>query len=175
MNSVTDEERRSTVRQMYSRYKRRFAGVNDISAEELLQLQSDPQSKIVLVDCRKPQEMDVSVMQGHVVTPAELEDMDLSDPELQIVFYCTVGYRSGLAAKKFAKKSGIPKNRIYNLAGSCLSWAHAGGKLVSRATGEVVKKLHVVSVVSVTKASFTKWTLRVYEVWSILGLGAQRV
>ena len=144
MASEDDKDRLTLVKKMYRRYKRKFAAVNDMWPEELMQLQSDPEANVLLVDCRKQEEIDVSVIEGNVVTQDELEEMDVDDATLQIVFYCTIGYRSGLAAKKFARKRGYSKERVFNLAGSCLSWAHAGGKFVNRATGEVVKRVHVV-------------------------------
>ena len=57
--------------------------------------------------------------------------------EKEIVCYCTIGFRSGLFAKKLEGR-GIPAS---NLKGSLLAWTYEQGQLVD-AAGESTKQVH---------------------------------
>ncbi|MEM7051301.1 MAG: rhodanese-like domain-containing protein [Acidobacteriota bacterium] len=130
-SAMTDAEKLAEIRQMYDGYRSDFPEVEDISAEELLALREN--RPVVIVDVRKTKERRISTIPG-AITPEELGTL----PEgALVVTYCTVGYRSGLHADKL-RRQGI---EVKNLAGSLLSWAHAGGDLVD-AEGPT-KRLHV--------------------------------
>jgi rhodanese-related sulfurtransferase len=45
----------------------------------------------------------------------------------QVVVYCTIGYRSGLYAKRLDKQD----RHVFNLKGGILAWAHAGQAAVN--------------------------------------------
>ena len=57
--------------------------------------------------------------------------------EKEIVCYCTIGFRSGLFAKKLGGR-GIPAS---NLKGSLLAWTYEQGELVDAAGGST-KQVH---------------------------------
>lgn len=117
-----------------------------------------PGKPIILVDCRTPGERAVSRLPGSIPQEAfearlkgqgssasskggdssEATGAAASLEGATVVAYCTIGYRSGLFANGLAKDHGL---KAYNLRGSILSWAHAGGALVD-ATGKPTKRLH---------------------------------
>lgn len=109
--------------------------------------------KLVVVDCRGDKEMRVSRIPGAVSSEEfELEEQPVRlrapgggqpgrelDDEDVVVCYCTIGYRSGKFAEKL-QKHGFA-GRAFNLEGSLLGWAHAGGQLVD-ADGQPTNKVH---------------------------------
>ncbi|GAB7079040.1 rhodanese-like domain-containing protein [Megalodesulfovibrio paquesii] len=135
--AADDESRRKQAQAMFEASKAEdFAQVADIHAEEVLKLQQHG-VRVLLVDTRAPAERAVSILPG-AVTEAQFE----ADPELRrgaiVVAYCTIGYRSGMLAKKMAGQ-GVS---VLNLYAGMLDWVHAGGTLVD-AQGHPTNKLHV--------------------------------
>jgi sodium/bile acid cotransporter 7 len=129
------EDRSSLIDSMYADYREEFPGIGEISAEELIELLGT--EELVLVDVREPEERAVSVIPGSI----SREDFELSKDgyrDKTIVVHCTIGYRSGVYTKELASE-GIAAR---NLAGSILSWTHAGGDVVTLG-GVKTKRVHV--------------------------------
>ena len=148
---LDDQAKEQKILAMYQAYKSKsFPNIPDISVMELLKLKS--QEKIVLVDVREPREQRVSMIPD-AISVSDFEKNFQHYKNEKVVLYCTIGYRSGLYARKLLKKNV----KAMNLAGSVLAWAHAGKTFVGP-NGET-KRVHVYS---------KKWNLlpREYEpVW----------
>jgi len=134
--TMSDKEKRERIETLYRKYERKFPKVEGIAAAEL-KADLKEGREVVLVDVRKPEEQEVSMIPG-AITQAEFEQRQDSLRDKTIVTYCTAGYRSGLYAKKLEKKGW----RVLNLEGSLLSWTHAGGPLTD-SEGEPTKRVHV--------------------------------
>ena len=161
--AVPAAERAAAVDAMYARYTDRHEakfGVRwpDVCAADALELlratplpakdEADPdaatRARPIFVDCRTAPEVSVSKIPG-ALTESEyralLQAADRGKHEdRRVVAYCTVGYRSG----KFvvAERARRPGADVVNLAGSLLSWTHAGGPLVD-SEGRPTARLHV--------------------------------
>jgi sodium/bile acid cotransporter 7 len=115
--------------------------VKEITAAELLvKSQGGSRQNLIIVDCRDNAEQKVSIIPG-AVPKKHFETMLETDSEAvkakEVVAYCTIGYRSGLYAKKLGSK-GIAAS---NLKGSMLAWTHEGGELVDL-TGVSTRNVH---------------------------------
>jgi rhodanese-related sulfurtransferase len=118
-----------------ARFKAQFPEVTHLEPAELKQMLRD--GPITLVDVRAPEECDVSMIPG-AVRPDALPD---PPPPRPIVFYCTAGYRSSLAAIQLAAKA--PAAQIFSMVG-ILPWVHEGGEIVD-ADGRPTRRLHLFS------------------------------
>ena len=77
------------------------------------------------------------------MSPSEVESFAGDLPAgATIVTYCTVGYRSGLAAVTLEKRIGRP---VFNLDGGIIAWFNDGGTVVD-AGGEETDKIDAFSV-----------------------------
>ena len=131
----TDAAGKERIEALYAKYKESFPETPEVTVAQLVQMRKD--GAVTLVDGREERERQVSRIPGSV-TLADLE-ADLGGYKgKDIVVYCTVGYRSGLAAKKLREK-GL---QAFNLKGGILSWAHAGQKLIDE-HGKETKRVHV--------------------------------
>ena len=150
-------------RKKSSFYHRRFSDVKPMSSEELLELrgkckranenddgEAPPQQPpIVLVDARSAPERDVSMIPGAVsLGEFEQDIVKKLPPDATVVVYCTIGYRSGVSARRLGEKHGI-EGRIRNLDG-IVSYTHAVGdnpdesiQLVNSETGESTNIVHI--------------------------------
>lgn len=147
---ISDADKRDSILAMYHEYQASVGPCEQMTPAELLARQptlragaaSRAPSDIIVVDCRTAAERNVSIIPGSV-TQAELEIQCRDDPAYAvgrpIVCYCTIGYRSGLAARQLTA-NGLP---AANLVGSLLLWAHEGGALVDPRTGNEVRRMHV--------------------------------
>ena len=120
---------------MYRNYAKAFPEVEAISVAELQQWQQ--QDDVILVDVREPAERFVSILPGAISREDFERDRDRYRHKT-IVPYCTIGYRSGLYAQDL-QTQGF---QVFNLAGSILSWTHAGGTLVDP-EGTTTHRVHV--------------------------------
>eukprot|EP00924_Labyrinthula_sp_SR-Ha-C_P013790 maker-scaffold_5-snap-gene-13.10-mRNA-1 protein AED:0.08 eAED:0.08 QI:0/0.75/0.4/1/1/1/5/0/194 len=137
--NMSDENKKELIETMYKAFAPRFKSVPEITADEILQKENQ---SFVLVDVREDAETSISRIKGSI-TKKEYEKKDFKlDPSSSLVFYCTIGYRSGEYAKKVITEGKFPSTKIYNLKGSVLSWAHAGGKLVDK-DENITKTVHV--------------------------------
>jgi rhodanese-related sulfurtransferase len=131
----TDDQKKEVVYRMYQEYKdQNFPHVHSMSPGEamaLLQAQ-----KVVFVDVRKPDEMEVSMLPGAVTQQQYVENADSYGDET-VVVYCTIGQRSGLFARELADGGKV----VFNLTGGILAWTLEGGKV--RNAGGEVKRIHV--------------------------------
>ncbi len=92
---------------------------------------------VTLVDVRAPRERAVSQIPGAI--PEAVFEQRLDEFEGRpVLFYCTIGYRSGLATKRWRRR-GI---EAFNLRGGILAWTHAAGPLVDP-NGKPTRRVHV--------------------------------
>ena len=120
MQNPTDATKLEMIIQGYARSKQNFPEVQDISATDLRD--RSEHEDLVVVDVRSPAERAVSMIKG-AISSAEFEQNRDQYKDSTVVTYCTIGHRSGLYAKKLQAEG----TRVLNLAGSVLSWSHAGG------------------------------------------------
>jgi rhodanese-related sulfurtransferase len=80
----------------------------------------DVKKEFILVDVREPVEQAVSMIKGAITKKKFLENPSQFKGKT-IVPYCTIGYRSGLFAKKLQQRGF----KALNLKGGILSWVHA--------------------------------------------------
>jgi len=144
-DSKSDAERKEIAEQMYSKYKTKLPKVNEVGAEELQQWLKSSTQKVLLVDTRKTEEVEISRIPG-AITESEFEDLSESNPEgldeyEKVVFYCTIGYRSALSVDKHARNMPAAKDKFFNLKGSILLWLHNGGEVVT-GENETTKQVH---------------------------------
>jgi len=132
----TDAERRVALDKVYNRYDIVFGAVPEVDAPTLRkQLQgAEPP---VLVDVRPDHERKVSVLPGAISLDAFNADRSAYAGR-PVVTYCTVGVRSGIAAKKL-QKDGI---NATNFKGSILAWTLEGAPLVTP-SGAPTQQVHV--------------------------------
>ncbi|TAE30150.1 MAG: rhodanese-like domain-containing protein [Candidatus Kapaibacterium sp.] len=123
------------------------SAVQEISVEELSeQLQQHP-SQILLFDVREEKEYVVSHIQGAVRLSPEIKSEEFrrvlgrTAPEKKIVFYCSVGKRSGDAVcrlERAAKESGA--EAVFNLTGGIFRWHNSSLPVVNEQG--VVRSVH---------------------------------
>jgi rhodanese-related sulfurtransferase len=127
--------KKQQIDQMYERYQQKaFPSVSTVMVEELLGW-VQPED-IALVDVRTPKERAVSMIPSAITLEEFQENLD-AYADHKIVYYCTIGYRSGIEAKK-AQKKGLDAHNLY---GGVLAWSHAGQPFV-RSEGET-RDIHV--------------------------------
>jgi sodium/bile acid cotransporter 7 len=134
-NSLSNSEKYERVVAMFSNYANDFPGVPALTPEDAKQLLAS--GTAILVDVRTPAERSVSMIPGAIAT----DDYERRAAEFdgkRVITYCTIGYRSGLYARKLRER-GVD---AANLAGSILAWAHAGGEFVDP-SGKPTRKLHI--------------------------------
>ncbi len=130
-----DAERMSRISEMYRDYRTSFPLAPEISARDALALWKD--GKAQFVDVREEKEMEVSILPG-AVTWRQYRAAVSSYANKKVVFYCTIGYRSGERTQMAMENMAA---NIYNLAGGILAWLHAGGEVYK--DGKPVKRVHV--------------------------------
>jgi rhodanese-related sulfurtransferase len=102
-------------------------------------------SLLILIDIRSPAEQKISMIPGAMTPEAFALRFRGGLPDsLQVVAYCTIGYRSGLFTQQLIEK-GV---KARNLEGGILLWTHAGGPLeipssLPGEAGTPTKKVHV--------------------------------
>ena len=130
----SDEVKRQKIEDMYDGYKKQFPDIQDLSAQNAMNLTAD--RRTVLIDIREPREQQVSMLPG-AITEKDFMNNPLKYKDAVKIAYCTISYRSGKFAQKLQRK-GIP---VYNLRGGILAWVHAGGKVYDQ-NGET-HRIHV--------------------------------
>jgi len=120
---MSDDAKRQKIDAMYEKVRRNFAGVDEITPEQLPALQQ--REHVVLVDVRTPEEQAVSMIPG-AITAEQLEQHSAEHQGATLVPYCTIGGRSGQYAEAMKARGW----KVYNLKGAILAWTHAGGDLV---------------------------------------------
>lgn len=110
--------------------------VGDVPLQQVEILRDADRSILILVDVRSPAERDVSVITG-AISLAELEQLR-PIPKVRVIVYCTIGLRSGHAARALRARG----YDAFNLRGGVLAWLAAGGALVDR-QGKPAQRVHV--------------------------------
>ena len=133
-DATADSAKKQKMIEMFEEYKKEaFSDVPDITVE---QIKNDSGKGYIIVDTREKKEQNVSMIPG-AITQKEFEKNKKKYKGKAIVTYCTIGYRSGVYAKKLNKKGF----KAYNLVGGVLSWAHEGNEFVCDSAN--TKKVHV--------------------------------
>ena len=130
-----DDARRQRIDELYAGYRSSFPDVPEVTASELAVLLED--DEVVLVDVREANERAVSTIPG-ALTREQFKARGETLRGRRVVTYCTIGYRSGLFAEELRGR-GFD---AWNLAGSILSWTHAGRPLVDD-QGGLTHRVHV--------------------------------
>ena len=129
-----------SIDKRYAEYKSKaFAGTPEITVKELLRLseQVPANKRPILIDCRTPDEIAVSIIPG-ALSKREFEANRAAYKDKILVPYCTIGYRSGIFTKQL-RDQGMDAR---NLKGGVLSWALAG-RLFVAADGAETRRVHV--------------------------------
>ena len=125
------ETNKEKMDRLFAQYETDFSEVTNLSIGQFLKIKD----KSILVDVRADKERKVSTIPG-AISLAEFKKRKDSYKDQEIVFYCTLGVRSGPEAKKYLKKGFTAKN----LKGSILGWAHAD--LLFEKDGQKTNKVH---------------------------------
>ena len=132
--SLTLAQKQQRIRAMAREYHSSFPEVPYITPAQLeKRLQA---GSAVLIDVRPQAERRVSMIPD-AATIAQLQKQRDAWRDKTLVFYCTIGFRSGKQAEDY-RQQGF---ETMNLKGGILAWLHAG-KAVRDADGPV-KKVHV--------------------------------
>ena len=129
----SDAEKLAKIEAFYTKYKRSFPKVRDITASELAARAGE--DDLVLVDVRTPPEREISMIPG-AITSESFEAHPDDYRGKTVVTYCTAGYRSGLYAEKLRNNGWT----VLNLKGSLLLWSHAGQPLEH--DGQPTRQIH---------------------------------
>lgn len=122
--SPKNDLKKQNIRTMYEHHQQKaFPDVVTVTAEQLLGWQQS--EEVVLVDVRTPEEMAVSKIPSAITLEEFQENFD-TYAEHKIVYYCTIGYRSGIEARK-AQQNNLD---AYNLYGGVLAWSHIGQQFI---------------------------------------------
>lgn len=143
--SVHGDDARTRIARMYSDYKENaFSEIPDLAIDDARALAdslaetSTRGDDVVWLDVRAPRERRISQLPGAIDRETyEKRRADLAGHP--VIAYCTIGYRSGLAARDL-RRQGVD---AYNMAGGILAWAHEGGDVVDGRTGEPTRRVHV--------------------------------
>jgi rhodanese-related sulfurtransferase len=110
--------------QVSKNYQNQFPDIPPMSSRELLQRNLD--DNLIIIDVRTNPERQVSMIPGAIsLTTFEQEVLMVhnnNNTDTTIVTYCTIGYRSGMEARRLRQRYHL-KN-IYNLDG-ILAYTHA--------------------------------------------------
>jgi rhodanese-related sulfurtransferase len=128
INPPTKEEQCHCSSQFY---QGRFPDIPPFLSRELLELPIHP-PRVVLVDVRTLPERQVSMLEG-AISLAEFDQMAVPTlerhPDARVVTYCTIGYRSGLEARRLRDLyPSLLEGRIYSLDG-IVAYTHAVAQL----------------------------------------------
>ena len=105
---------------------------------------------MVLIDARSSAERSISIIPG-AISLAEFEQNIVTtlSPDASVVVYCTIGYRSGIEARRLKEKLDGLDGRIQNLDG-IVPYTHAIGdmsdqsmQLIKPDTGERTNVVHM--------------------------------
>ncbi len=118
--------------------KNKFPGIDHISIERWAELSKNQLDDWLIIDVRKTEEYQKSHIAGAIlVSPdASVEKVNTVIAQYfsskkkkpsNILFYCSVGYRSSALIVRLQKSMSSPRDlRLYNLEGGIFSWANNG-------------------------------------------------
>jgi rhodanese-related sulfurtransferase len=155
----SDRDNALAVARMAEGYSARFPSVPQVSIAELLELRKELGERMVLVDTRTAEEVNVSRIPGAISQP-EFEQRRAAGElpaRAHVVAYCTIGLRSlmfcaqlrtaaGAAAADSSRRNGEPEfERVSNLDGSILAWTHSAGgsNVLADSRGQATRAVHV--------------------------------
>lgn len=100
-----------------------YPEIESISTDELNSLYHDPSSQLpLIIDVREPAEFKVSHLQGAInLNSAKLIAELVVDKDVELIVYCSVGYRSSGLAQELAT---MGYTRVKNLRHSIFEWAN---------------------------------------------------
>ena len=102
-------------------YQSLYSDIQTLSSENLLR--NDSSSNVILVDCRTAPERNVSMIEG-AISLQDFRNQHFTIPsDTLIVTYCTIGYRSGMEARRLKQQFNL-QDRIKSLDG-IVSFTHA--------------------------------------------------
>jgi rhodanese-related sulfurtransferase len=108
-------------------YQSRFPDVPTMSSKELRERQmNDDATTLVLVDVRTRPEREVSMIPGAISLSdfeATMASLQQKQQPMTVVTYCTIGYRSGLEARRLRDKYYLVEGQVYSLDG-ILAYTH---------------------------------------------------
>lgn len=108
----------------------RFPTVSQISTDSLAQVLADSLAHFILLDTRTVDEYEVSHIPGAVHLDPNTQDFSRFDSlnrQVQIVTYCSVGYRSSEIAIRLDDAGFL---NVSNVRGSIFKWANEGRPVV---------------------------------------------
>mmetsp|Transcript_20681 Transcript_20681/g.52118 ORF Transcript_20681/g.52118 Transcript_20681/m.52118 type:complete len:225 (+) Transcript_20681:104-778(+) len=125
------EARQAELDRLANGYKSsKFPTCPEVGPRELWDRMQRGEADFVVVDARRPEEQEVSMLPGSV-TQEEFEADREAHRGKTVFCYCTVGYRSGIFADKL-RQEGLEG---VNLRGSIMAWTLEGLPLVRRSEG----------------------------------------
>lgn len=100
-----------------------YPEIASISTDELNSLYHDPSSQLpLIIDVREQAEFKVSHLQGAInLNNAKLIAEQVADKNVELIVYCSVGYRSSGLAQELA---AMGYTRVRNLRHSIFEWAN---------------------------------------------------
>ena len=119
---------KKNLKVMIHQIQTHFQNVRHLTIDEARQLKSP-----IILDVRSKKERNISV----IPNSQSLDSSQVLDPKKPVLVYCTIGYRSSLHVQKLTKQG----YDAFNLEGGILSWAHAGGNLLTT-EGKPTKMVH---------------------------------
>jgi rhodanese-related sulfurtransferase len=122
--------------------RRQFPDVPCIDTDKAKEwIIDDPQAKILLIDCRRPDEFKVSKIPGAVNVNFRCSDDELKDAlkdieaDSKIVNYCSLGYRSAIMTDRICQlgqKNNVQAGYVFNMEGSIFKWANEDKPLLDK-------------------------------------------
>ena len=100
-----------------------FRDVEHLRVEDFME---NP-DKFLVIDCREQVEYQTSSIENSINLPgfhikkSDIEELLDSRP---VLFYCSIGYRSSLAARNF--RTEFPERQVFNLNGGLFEFANLG-------------------------------------------------
>lgn len=120
-----------------NKIRRDFPTVQQLSTKTLANWLEEGNTKLQLIDTRKPEEFSVS----HLPQAQHISDLQTAqknlDPNVITVAYCSVGYRSSRLAEEL---QSLGYNKVWNLEGSIFQWANEGRILIQN--GQPTQQVH---------------------------------
>lgn len=133
---LAKESRWQKIEAMFDEYKNNhFPEIPSITVEELKKKMND--QNVIIIDARSSEERAVSFIPTSI-SQEEFEKNRVQYSDASIITYCTIGYRSGIYAKKLREG----KINARNLKGGVLAWAHNSNTFINE-EGKTKKQIHV--------------------------------
>jgi len=117
--------------------RHRFPTVKQLSTKTLANWLEQGKPDLQLIDTRKNEEFLVS----HLPQAQHVPDLETAkgnlDPNVMVIAYCSVGYRSSRLAEQL---QSLGYNQVWNLEGSIFQWANEGRPL--KQNQQLTKTIH---------------------------------